>query len=66
MLHSMNFFVYKIGAKFDRGPLVVEPKKYAAKIINAYTVKYTLYMCLAFSFRCHFICRLSKLFINWL
>ena len=37
-LHSVKFFGYEIGIKFDKDPLAVEQKIYTTKIVNAYIV----------------------------
>ena len=37
-LHSITLSGYKIGIKFDKDPLAVEPNNYLTKIINGYIV----------------------------
>ena len=37
-LHSINFSGYRMGIKFDIGPLAVERNNYLSKIVNVYIV----------------------------
>ena len=37
-LHSIKPFGYRMGVKFDKGPLAVEQNNYLTKIVNLYIV----------------------------
>ena len=37
-LHSIKLSIYKVGIKFNKGPLALEHNNYATKIVNAYNV----------------------------